>query len=180
MDITCRQGQFLAFIRRYTERHGISPSFDEMAVHFGISSPSVNGMIKTLERKGLISRVPGAARTLRVQVPADLLPAIDFGRATHRKAAKPAHESSASDIAVLAAIAVLDAVIPVILTHGATGDEVSGAVLESAERVRQSLIRGGISSEEGLAVGRQIAAEASRWQPNGRGLDVRRRVWKPR
>ena len=78
MDITDRQGQFLAFILRYTERRGIAPSFDEVAAHFGITSPSVNGMIKTLEHKGFITRIPGAARTLRVGVSAHSLPSINF------------------------------------------------------------------------------------------------------
>ena len=181
MNITERQGQFLAFILRFTERHGISPSFDELAMRFGITSPSVNGMIKTLERKGLISRIPGAARTLRVEVAADLLPSIDFGAATHRKNTKPRQqESSPSALAASTAIAVLDTVIPVLLNHGATPDAAIRAVLESAQRVEQSLVHKGTSIEDALAVRRQIMAEASRWQPDGRGVTMRRYIWKPR
>ena len=63
------RGEYLAFIHRFTAQHGVAPSFDEIAAHFGISSPSVNGMIKTLERRELLSRVPGVARSLRVLVP---------------------------------------------------------------------------------------------------------------
>lgn len=73
-SFTSRQGEYLAFIHRYTLRNGIVPSFDEIAAHFGTTSPSVNGMIKTLERRGLLSRIPGAARSLRVLVPESLLP----------------------------------------------------------------------------------------------------------
>ena len=76
---THRQGQFLSFIRGYTVRHGIAPSFEDIGAHFGVTAPSVNSMIKTLERNGLLTRVPGAARTLRVVVPASLLPDGEFG-----------------------------------------------------------------------------------------------------
>ena len=92
--ITQRQGQFLSFILRFTERYGVSPSFDELAAYFGITSPSVNGMIKTLERNGFISRIPGAARTLRVEVPANLLPNIDFGHGTNHSQSQQCQELS--------------------------------------------------------------------------------------
>jgi hypothetical protein len=42
--ITKRQGEFLAFILRYAQKCGIAPSYEDMATHFGISSPSVNGV----------------------------------------------------------------------------------------------------------------------------------------
>lgn len=180
MPITHRQGQFLAFILRYTERYGRSPSFDEMAAHFGITSPSVNGMIKTLERKALISRIPGAARTLRVEVPADLLPSIDFDRDKSSKSIKPQLETSAPTLAAFTAIAVLDTVIPMLLIHGASQDEINGAVLKSAERIGESLARTNASTEDVLAVRQQVAAQVSRWQPNGRGLSVSRLAWKRR
>jgi SOS-response transcriptional repressor LexA len=178
MPITHRQGQFLAFILRYTERYGRSPSFDEMAAHFGITSPSVNGMIKTLERKALISRIPGGARTLRVEVPAHLLPSIDFDRDKSRKSTKPRHEASAPALAALTAIAVLDTVMPMLLNHGACQDEVNSAVLKSAQRIGESLARAGTSTEDVLAVRRQVAAEISRWQSNGRGLTVSGPTWQ--
>ena len=83
--ITKRQGEFLAFILRYTQKHGIALSYEDMATHFGISSPSVNGMMKTLERHGFISRVPGAARTVRVEVRPEDLPEGDFAPPTRRR-----------------------------------------------------------------------------------------------
>ena len=178
MPITHRQGQFLAFILRYTERYGRSPSFDEMAAHFGITSPSVNGMIKTLERKALISRIPGGARTLRVEVPVGSLPAIDFDRDKSRKTTKSKLEASAPALAAFTAIAVLDTVMPMLLNHGASQDEVNGAVLKSAQRIGESLARTGASSEDVLAVRRQVAAEVSRWQSNGRGLTLSGPAWQ--
>jgi SOS-response transcriptional repressor LexA len=180
MPITHRQGQFLAFILRYTERYGRSPSFDEMAAHFGITSPSVNGMIKTLERKALISRIPGGARTLRVEVPAHLLPSIDFDRDKSRKSIESKLETSTPVLAAFSAIAVLDTVMPILLNHGASQDEVNGAVLKSAQLIGESLARAGASTEDVLAVRRQVAAEVSRWQSNGHGLSLSGPVWKRR
>jgi len=69
---TVRQGEYLAFIHSYTTKVGVSPSLEDIARHFGTAPPNVNGMIKTLVRRGLLSRTPGAARSLRVLVPAEL------------------------------------------------------------------------------------------------------------
>lgn len=66
---TKRQAEYLAFIRAFTVRRGMSPSFEDLAQHFLTTAPTVNGMIKTLEAKGFLTRVPGQARTLRIVVP---------------------------------------------------------------------------------------------------------------
>lgn len=66
---TPRQAEYLDFIRKFTERWGIPPSFDEIGRHFMTTPPSVNGMIKTLEARGFLTRVPGQARTLRILLP---------------------------------------------------------------------------------------------------------------
>ena len=174
--MTRRQAQFLAFILRYTRQRGIAPSYEEIASHFGISSPSVNGMVKTLERKGFISRIARAARTLRVEAPPEGLPDIDFGRPAQRRGAAAASAPLAS-AAVSAAIAILDAVMPRLVEQGATVEEISQVVIESSQRVGNELVRAGLSPDEALAAGRQIAAEATRWQPGGRGVSVRRRSW---
>lgn len=175
---TDRQGQFLAFIHRYTERRGYAPSFDDLAAHFGITSPSVNGMIKTLERNGLISRVPGAARTLRLEVAPELLPDIDFGRSRVRTGTgapvlTPAGPS-ASTVAVATATAVLDSVLPELVRAG-VGAGVEHVVFEAAASVKDALERAGVAAEESTAVARRIAAEAARWHPGGRGVVVPRR-----
>ena len=71
---TARQGQYLSFIHGFIVKHGVAPSFEEIGVHFGTTPPSVNNMIKTLDERGLLSRVPGVARSLRVLVPVAELP----------------------------------------------------------------------------------------------------------
>ena len=71
---TKTQGRYLAFIHRYITRFGQAPAEADIQRHFMVSSPSVHAMIQTLARKGLISRVPGVPRSIKLLVPPDLLP----------------------------------------------------------------------------------------------------------
>jgi len=71
---TKKQGQYLAFIHQYTKVHGAPPAEHEMQRHFDVSPPSVHQMVINLEKKGLIERTPGMARSIRVLVPARDLP----------------------------------------------------------------------------------------------------------
>lgn len=174
-SFTSRQGEYLAFIHRYTLRNGIAPSFDEIAAHFGTTSPSVNGMIKTLERRGLLSRIPGAARSLRVLVPESLLPHGDYGSRAPRA---PSARGEAGGVTVTdAAVAAAGAVLDVLMPRLDAGAEMSGLVLRAALAVQKSLGRAGVSPEEGQQAARRVAAEAARWQPDGRGISVRRARW---
>lgn len=71
------QGQYLAFIQAYTNVMGRPPAEADMQRQFKVSPPSVHQMVLTLETHGLISRRPGEARSVRVLVPRDQLPALD-------------------------------------------------------------------------------------------------------
>jgi len=73
---TARQGQFLAYINHYITLHGRPPAEAEMMQFFQITPPSVHQMILTLERRGLISRVPGQARSITLRLPAVELPPL--------------------------------------------------------------------------------------------------------
>ncbi|MEO8382834.1 MAG: hypothetical protein ABI779_24460 [Acidobacteriota bacterium] len=88
---TARQGEYLTFIHRYAQRFGVAPSFEEIGAHFGTTPPSVNNMIKTLCARGLLSRLPGVARSLRVLVPPSQLPESEFGpsRGSRVRARRP-------------------------------------------------------------------------------------------
>ena len=74
---TEKQGQYLAFIYYYTKINGHPPSEAEMQRYFGVSPPSVHQMIVTLERYGLIERVPGQARSIRLLLPRDQIPDLE-------------------------------------------------------------------------------------------------------
>ncbi len=68
---TRRQLEYLEFIQRYMHRNGVSPAEADIQAHFLVSAPSVNQMIRTLERKGFITRARGwfgqtAPRSIRV------------------------------------------------------------------------------------------------------------------
>jgi repressor LexA len=73
---TPRQGQFLAFIHLYRKLHRRAPSELEMAQYFRLTPPAVHGMVVKLTERGLITREPGAARSIRVAVPPGDLPEL--------------------------------------------------------------------------------------------------------
>jgi len=62
---TPKEGQYLAFIYYYTKVNGQPPAEADMERYFGVSAPSAHQMILRLERKRLILREPGKARTVR-------------------------------------------------------------------------------------------------------------------
>src|SRR5947209_4506329 len=71
---TPTQGRYLAFINAYTTLHGYPPAESEIAAALCVSPPSVNQMVKKLEKEGLILRHPGQPRSLQVLVPDDEIP----------------------------------------------------------------------------------------------------------
>jgi hypothetical protein len=73
-DFTPTQGRYLAFVHAYTSLHGYPPAEAEIAAAMCVSPPSVNQMVKTLEKRGLISRQPGLPRTIQVLVPEEEIP----------------------------------------------------------------------------------------------------------
>jgi hypothetical protein len=73
-DFTPTQGRYVAFIHTYTSLHGCPPAESEIATAMCVSPPSVNQMVKTLEKKGLILRHPGQPRSLQILVPESDIP----------------------------------------------------------------------------------------------------------
>jgi hypothetical protein len=63
------QGQYLAVIRTYEGIHGCAAAEADLQRHLGVTSPSVHQMVVTLERKELITRVAGGARSITSQIP---------------------------------------------------------------------------------------------------------------
>ncbi len=74
---TPKQGQYLAFIYNYTALHGNAPAEAEMQRFFEVTPPTVHSMVLRLEEAGLISRLPGQPRSIRLLVPADSLPVLE-------------------------------------------------------------------------------------------------------
>ena len=73
---TKTQGQYLAFIYHYTKVHRQAPAEMDLQKYFQVSPASVHEMIKTLERNGLLERTPGEARSIRLLVALEHLPAL--------------------------------------------------------------------------------------------------------
>src|SRR5947209_15740740 len=92
-DFTPTQGRYLAFIQAYTHLHGYPPAESEIATALCVSPPSVNQMVKMLEKKGLIQRQPGQPRSLQVLIPEADIPPWNHGRAA-RNVAIPDNPSS--------------------------------------------------------------------------------------
>ncbi|HEX2690264.1 MAG TPA: hypothetical protein VHN14_26800 [Kofleriaceae bacterium] len=73
---TEKQGQYLAFIATYTLLNQRPPAEADIQRFFQVTPPAVHQMILELERRGLISRVHGQARTIKVTLPDDELPRL--------------------------------------------------------------------------------------------------------
>ena len=78
---TPNQVQYHAFIHAYTLVNGRPPAQADMQRFFQVTPPTVHQMLLTLEKAGLISRCPGAARSIAVQVDRTDLPTLNPGYA---------------------------------------------------------------------------------------------------
>lgn len=70
------QGQYLAFIYAYSRIFKQPPAEADMRRHFDVTAPSVHQMVITLEKAGLISRTPAAARSIQLLIPPEALPIL--------------------------------------------------------------------------------------------------------
>ena len=73
-EFTPTQGRYLAYIHAYTEGFGLPPAESEIAAAIGVSPPSVNQMMKTLEKKSLIRRQPRVPRSIEILIAPDAIP----------------------------------------------------------------------------------------------------------
>jgi len=104
-NFTPTQGRYLAYIHAYIGVHGYPPAETDIAAAMCVSPPSVNQMVKTLEKKGLILRRPGQARSLQILIPDDQIPAWNLRVSaatsvspadTHRRVAATAEAAPAN------------------------------------------------------------------------------------
>ena len=66
-ELTERQAEVLAFIKKYLKCAGFPPTPAEIAAKFGFKSPTASVQhIRALEDKGYVKRTPRVARGLRV------------------------------------------------------------------------------------------------------------------
>ena len=75
---TKQQRQFLAYIREYMKlNNGAAPSHAELQRFFKLTPPSVNSMLKRLDERGYIRRIPGKARAIELTINPDLIPPLE-------------------------------------------------------------------------------------------------------
>ena len=71
MPITARQRRVLDYIKQYFEAHQEAPTIAEIGKEFGMSSSaSVHHVVSTLEREGVIRRIPNVSRGIELIEPA--------------------------------------------------------------------------------------------------------------
>ena len=63
---TPRQGQVLVFIHYYTKLNGCPPAENDLARYFEITPSAAHQKVVNLDRSGMIKRVPGQARSIRL------------------------------------------------------------------------------------------------------------------
>lgn len=69
-NMTPTQTRLLGFMREYLAANGLIPTYDEMCVAMGVASKSnITRLVKGLEQRGFISRIPGCARAIRINEP---------------------------------------------------------------------------------------------------------------
>lgn len=76
---TPKQGQFLAYIHEYMLRNhaGVAPTHAVLQRFFNLTPPSVNSMLKRLEKRGFIRRTPGQARAITLTIDPRLVPELE-------------------------------------------------------------------------------------------------------
>lgn len=74
---TNKQGQYLAFIYYYSKINDRPPSEADMQRYFRVSPPSVHQMVVTLETNGLIERISGQRRSIRLLLSRKDLPELE-------------------------------------------------------------------------------------------------------
>lgn len=76
--LTKKQSEILAFIKGYGEDHGYSPTYREIADHFGLSSvATIHQHVKALEGKGALnSSDDGSARSIELVEPEPMTPGV--------------------------------------------------------------------------------------------------------
>jgi Mn-dependent DtxR family transcriptional regulator len=71
------QGQYLAFLDAYTKVNGCPPAEADFQRYFKVTPPTVHQMILTLARLGFITRSPGQARSIRLNVQPEEIPRLE-------------------------------------------------------------------------------------------------------
>jgi len=126
-DFTPTQGRYLAYIHAYCSQHGYPPAESEIAAAMCVSPPSVNQMMKTLEKKGLVMRHPGRSRSLQILVPEVEIPPWNQHKST--KSSKRPGDLRSHIAATSAPLPANLYVLAVFLTGGPVSEKFANQVV---------------------------------------------------
>ena len=76
LEFTKKQGQYLAFVYYYQKLNKVAPAHIDFQRYFKSDPASVNDMLKRLEKKGLIKRLSGKARSIELLIKMHELPEL--------------------------------------------------------------------------------------------------------
>ncbi len=72
--LTKRQAELLKFLRAYMAEWGMSPSYEEMCAALGAASRArMNELVRALEERGYVTRIPNRARSIKLVEPGALV-----------------------------------------------------------------------------------------------------------
>jgi len=75
VPLTRRQRQIVDFFQEYTHDNGLSPTYEEIAEHFGVNKVTIFGHVSELERKGVLRRNKrGTSRNVQLVEPETATP----------------------------------------------------------------------------------------------------------
>jgi len=77
LGYSARQGQYLAFIHAYTQLNRRPPAEVDFQSFFGVTPPTVHETLKTLQRKGFITRRRGEPRSIRLLLEPHEIPELE-------------------------------------------------------------------------------------------------------
>lgn len=77
VEYSKKQGQYLSFIYYYRKLNKKAPSYLDFEIYFESSPANVNNMIKIIEKKGLIKKERGKARSIELCLNRDQIPDLD-------------------------------------------------------------------------------------------------------
>lgn len=132
-SFTPTQGRYLAFIHAYTNLRGCPPAESEIAAALCVSAPSVNQMVKALEKKGLILRQPGQPRSIQILLSADEIPPWNRRQSHQPSAAAPKQPTSAKPAPAPPANLY---VLSVFLSSGPIRDKFANKVVKRVIEIR--------------------------------------------
>ena len=131
------QGRYLSYIAAYASRYGQAPAESEIATALCVSPPSVNQMVKMLERRGLIARQPGVARSIRVLVPPEEIPPWrGQGTPNQMPVAPFRHTTARSPESTVPALPAKLYVLQVFLVGGPTGPRFANKEISRVIEIR--------------------------------------------